>query len=144
MDDSLACSPCTMLCVLAANSCCSRTTQWRNSSSGPLVRTTRRRFRLASERAKFFALIPQFTILRNNKERALYDSIFFLSFSKGPNNMFWISDSSILFVFLIFRAEKTEDSFLSYGMDVLISLLRKTLTPNSNKKRSRGNFPKGI
>ena len=44
----------------------------------PLVRTIGRCFCLASERTKVSALIPQFTILRSNKERALYDSIFLL------------------------------------------------------------------
>ena len=48
MEDSFACSPCAMLCGLAAKSCGSRTTQRRNALSGLLVRTTRRRVRLAS------------------------------------------------------------------------------------------------
>ena len=78
MDDRLTHSPCSTLCVLASKSCCSQTTLLRSSSPGPLVRTTCRCFRLASERANVFALIPQFTILRNNKERALYDSNLFL------------------------------------------------------------------
>ena len=56
--DRLINSPCTALRVLAAKWCCSRTTQWRNSSTGPLVRTTRRCFHLVSERAKCLCAHP--------------------------------------------------------------------------------------
>ena len=41
--------------------------------------------------------------------------------------MFWILNSSILVVFLIFKTEKTEESFLSEGMDILTFPLNKDM-----------------
>ena len=43
--------------------------------------------------------------------------------------------------FLIFEKEKSEENFLSEGMEKLISPLRKTWTPNRSKKKVPGMFP---
>ena len=75
--DILIDSPCTTLCVLATKSCCSRPTQLCSSSPGHSSGRLGAVFVLRLNVPNAFALIPQFTILRYNKERALYNSNFF-------------------------------------------------------------------
>ena len=75
--DRLRDSPCTTFCVLAAKSCCSRTTQLRCSSPGQSSGRLAAVFVLRLNVPHVFALIPQFTILHSKKERALCDSVFF-------------------------------------------------------------------
>ena len=72
-------SPCTTLCVLATKPCCSRTPQLRSSSPGHSSGRLAAVFALRLNVTNVFALLPQFTILRSNKERALYDSSFLLA-----------------------------------------------------------------
>ena len=56
---------------------------------------------------------------------------------------FWILDSRILIVFLIFKPEKSEENFLCEGIDILKSPSQKRqgLTIDSGKRA--GEFPIG-
>ena len=74
--DRLIDSPCTMFCVLAAKSCYLQTTQIRCSSPGNSSGRLAAVFVLRPNVLNVFALIPQFTNLRSNKECTFYNSIF--------------------------------------------------------------------
>ena len=77
---------------------------------------------------KLHRIVQQYSILTTVQCYICICFWLLLRFSKrGCNEFFWILDSSILVVFLIFKTEKTEENFLSEGVTILISPLNKDM-----------------
>ena len=85
-----------------------------------------------------YSICCKYLLLRFSK-RSLFESGFEFCF----NDVLDFGLKDFLIVFLIFKIEKSEGNFLSEGMDILISPLITTWTPNTSKEMRRGNAPKG-